>query len=56
MDDLAFQANTPAQAEFLLHSLEQAARGIGLYVEANKTNKTLNKNEPSSTEVKSLWN
>ena len=29
--------STPAQAEFLLHSLEQAAGGIGLYVNANKT-------------------
>ena len=29
-DDLALLTNTPAQAESLLHSLEQAARGIGL--------------------------
>ena len=28
-DDLVLLANTPAQAKSLLHSLEQAARGIG---------------------------
>ena len=36
-DDLAFLANTLAQAEPLLHSLEQALGGIDLYVNANKT-------------------
>ena len=30
IDDLAFLTNAHAQEEFLLHSLEQAARGIGL--------------------------
>ena len=30
-------ANTPAQAEFQLHSLEWAAGGIGLHVNTNKT-------------------
>ena len=30
-------ANTPNQAETLLHSLERAATGIGLYVNAHKT-------------------
>ena len=30
-------ANTPAQAETLLHSLERAAAGIGLHVNAHKT-------------------
>ena len=35
-DDIAFQANTSAQAETLLHSLEQAAAGIGLHVNADK--------------------
>ena len=34
-DDIALQANTPAQAESLLHSLEQAAGGIGLHVNAD---------------------
>ena len=33
----AILANTPNQAETLLHSLEQAAAGIGLYVNAHKT-------------------
>ena len=37
IDDLALLRNTPVQAGFLLHSLEQAARSIGLYVNANKT-------------------
>ena len=36
-DDLALLANTPNQAETLLHSLEQAAAGIGLHVNAHKT-------------------
>ena len=31
VDYLVLLANTPAQAESLLHSLEQVARGIGLY-------------------------
>ena len=36
-DDLALLANTPNQAETLLHSLEWAAAGIGLHVNAHKT-------------------
>ena len=36
-DDIALLANTLAQAETLLHSLERAAAGIGLYVNADKT-------------------
>ena len=36
-DDIALLANTPAQAETLLHSLERAASGIGLHVNAHKT-------------------
>ena len=36
-DDIAILANAPAQAETLLHSLEQAATGIGLHVNAHKT-------------------
>ena len=34
-DDIALLANTPAQAKTLLHSLEQAAAGIGLHVNAH---------------------
>ena len=36
-DDIALLANTPTQAESRLHSLEQAADGIGLHVNADKT-------------------
>ena len=36
-DDIALLANTPNQAETLLHSLERAAAGIGLNVNAHKT-------------------
>ena len=36
-DDIALLANTPNQAETLLHSLEQAAAGIGLHINAHKT-------------------
>ena len=36
-DDKAFLGNTPAQAESLQHSLERAAGGIGLRVNADKT-------------------
>ena len=36
-DDIAILANTSDQAETLLHSLERAAAGIGLYVNAHKT-------------------
>ena len=35
--DYALMANTPNQAETLLHSLERAAAGIGLLVNAHKT-------------------
>ena len=35
--DIAILVNTPNQAETLLHSLERAATGIGLYVNAHKT-------------------
>ena len=36
-DDIAILANTPNQAETLQHSLEQAVAGIGLHVNAHKT-------------------
>ena len=36
-DDIALLANTPAQAETILHILERAAAGIGLHVNAHKT-------------------
>ena len=36
-DDIALLANTPTQAETLLDSLERAAAGIDLHVNADKT-------------------
>ena len=36
-DDIALLVNTPNQAEMLLHSLEWTAAGIGLHVNAHKT-------------------
>ena len=36
-DDIVILANTSNQAETLLHSLERAAAGIGLHVNAHKT-------------------
>ena len=36
-DDIALLANTHIQAETLLHSLERAASGVGLHVNAHKT-------------------
>ena len=35
-DDIAFLANTPPQAESLLHSLERAADVVGLYIKVDK--------------------
>ena len=36
-DDIGLLANTPNQAETLLYSLERAVAGIGLHVNAHKT-------------------
>ena len=36
-DDLTFLEHINAQAEFLMQCLQQAVRGIGLCVNANKT-------------------
>ena len=36
-DDITILANTPNQAETLLHSLERAAAGIGPHINAHKT-------------------
>ena len=36
-DDIAHLANAPTQADTLLHSLKRAAAGIGLHVNAHKT-------------------
>ena len=40
VDDIALLANSPAQAESLLHSLQQAAGGIALQVNADKAEYT----------------
>ena len=37
VNDITLSTNAPAQAKALLHSLEQAAAGIGLQVNADKT-------------------
>ena len=37
VDDIVLLVNSPAQAESQLHSLELAACGIGLHVNADKT-------------------
>ena len=37
MDDQALPVDTPDLDESLLHSLEQAAKDIGLYVNSDKT-------------------
>ena len=37
LGDITLLVNTPAQVETLLHSLERAAGGIGLHVNADKT-------------------
>ena len=37
VEDIALRGNAPTQAESLVHSLKQAAEGIGLHVNLNKT-------------------
>ena len=44
-DDIALIANTPTQAESLLHSLEQTAGSIGLRVNVDKTETSSHKKE-----------
>ena len=46
-NDQVLLANTPPQAEFLLHCPEQAAKGIGLYMNANKKSSRIINKEPS---------
>ena len=36
-DDIALPANTPTQAESVLHSLEHSAGGIGFHMNVDKT-------------------
>ena len=56
-DDIAILANTPNRAETLLHSLEQAAAGIGLHDNAHKTEYMCNiKQATFPHETEALWN
>ena len=57
VDNLALLANTPNQAETLQHSLERGAAGIGLHVNAHKTeymcyNQTGNITTPDGASLK----
>ena len=53
-DDIALLVNTPNQAETLLHSLERAAAGIGLHVNAHKTEFIYQKGDISTLDGTSL--
>ena len=56
-DNIALLANTPNQAKTLLHSLERAAEGIGLHVNAHKTEyMCYNQTGNISTLDGPLWN
>ena len=56
-NDIAIRANTPNQAETLLHSLERAAAGIDLHVNAHKTEyMCYNQTGEISTLDEPLWN
>ena len=48
-DDIAILANTPTQAESLLHNLERSAGGIGLHVKAKMEYKSFNQRAFIST-------
>ena len=48
-DDLALLENIPAQVEFSLHSLEQAAEGTGFHEDTNKTESICVLNEKESS-------
>ena len=56
-DDIAILANTSNQAETLQHSLERAAPGIDLYVNAHKTEyMCLIQQATFSHKTEPLWN
>ena len=58
VDDIVILTNTPIQTESLVHILEQAAGGIGLYVKADKTEYMCfnKKKETSQHYMVALWN
>ena len=51
-DNLALLANTPAQAESLLPNQEKAARGIGIYMNSDKS-KLMSFNQDGA--ISTLW-
>ena len=48
-DDIVLVANTPTQAETLLHSLERASADIGLHINAHKEHMCFNQRGDIST-------
>ena len=52
-DDLVLLAYTHSQAESLLHSLEQTARGIGLYMSTDKAEFMYFKEDETTSTLKS---
>ena len=57
-NDIALMANTPTQAETLLHNLERTAAGIGLHVNAHKAEymRFNQRGDISTFSVVALWN
>ena len=55
-DDIAILANTPNQVETQLHSLERAAAGIGLHVNAQNWIYVIIKQATFPHETEPLWN
>ena len=55
-DDIAILANTPNQAETLLHSLERTAVGMGLHVNAHKTEYMCFNQTDEIFHTRPLWN
>ena len=53
-DDIPHLVNAPTKAQSLLHSLEQAAGGIDLHINADKTNMYLNEGDMFTLKVGSL--
>ena len=56
VEDIALLANIPIQTESLLHSLEQAAGGIGLHVNADRTKYMCFNQQRDISTLVVLWN
>ena len=54
--DLALLVNASAQAESLLHKLEQAARGIGLYINSDKAEFISFNKDSDISSLNGKWN